>query len=132
MTVKLNLLLMTTAFVICEFVSTLPPLTPTPHPNPSFPMSKISQQKFESHVTCRYIATNGAHLLNGAITSSPNGSAVIAGSIVGNGMYLSAFYAHITPKAGEPNFFFLCFTFLANYTGPEPWEVEGCQVVLCP
>ena len=50
---------------------------------------------------CRYVATNGAHLLNGAITSATNGSAVITGSIVGNGMYLSAFYAHITPQYGE-------------------------------
>lgn len=54
---------------------------------------------------CRYVATDGAHLLNGAITSAINGSAVITGSIVGNGMYLSAFYAHITPQYGRnPDF----------------------------
>lgn len=50
----------------------------------------------------RYVGTAGANLLNGAITATSNGSAIITGSIVGTGMYLSAFYAHITPRLGEP------------------------------
>lgn len=49
---------------------------------------------------CRYVSTAGANLLNGAITASANGSMVITGSIVGTGMYLSAFYAHILPNIG--------------------------------
>ena len=50
---------------------------------------------------CRYVAVSGAHLLNGALTAAANGSMVISGSIVGQGMYLSAFYAHITPQYGK-------------------------------
>lgn len=52
-------------------------------------------------VCCSYVAVNGAHLLNGAITATTNGSMVITGSVVGVGNYLSAFYAHITPQYGR-------------------------------
>ena len=55
----------------------------------------------QSAVLCSYVAVGGAHLLNGALTATANGSMVISGSIVGQGMYLSAFYAHITPQYGK-------------------------------
>lgn len=89
------------------------------HPSAGVLLSAdLAQHCLRLVIAHRYVATNGAHLLNGAITASTNGSAVITGSIVGNGMYLSAFYAHITPQYGE--LFSAC-----EQVGPdkvsEPW-----------
>ena len=52
------------------------------------------------HRHCRYVASDNVNLVDPSITATANGSAVITGSLVGTGYFLSAFYAHLNIKDG--------------------------------